>query len=152
MWIEDRTAEDGSDLGSKLTHAFQILDTPYSERSSSLDEQMAAFPYINGSLFDETLAIAAFDSKMRDILLDACALDWSQISPAVFGAMFQSIMDAEARRNLGAHYTSEQNIEKLIRPLFLDELRTEFDKIKNNKIKLFEFHKKQRTLTFLDPA
>ena len=152
LWIEERTAEDGSDLGSSLTHAFQILDTPYNKRSSSLDEQLAAFPYVNGSLFEETLPIAAFDSKMRDALLDACALDWSQISPAVFGAMFQSIMDAEARRNLGAHYTSEQNIEKLIKPLFLDNLRAEFDKVKYNKNKLFDFHKKLRTLTFLDPA
>lgn len=152
LWIEERTAEDGSDLGSKLTHAFQILNTPYPERSNSLDEQLAAFPYVNGSLFAETLPIAAFNTKMRDALLEACALDWSQISPAVFGAMFQSIMDGEARRNLGAHYTSEQNIEKLIKPLFLDELRAEFDKVKNNRNKLFEFHKKLRTLTFLDPA
>lgn len=152
LWLEERTAEDGSDLGAKLAHAFQILNTPYGERTSSLDEQLAAFPYVNGSLFEETLPIAAFDSKMRDLLLEACALDWSQISPAVFGAMFQSIMDAEARRNLGAHYTSEQNIEKLIKPLFLDELRAEFEKAKNNRNKLFEFHKKLRTLTFLDPA
>lgn len=152
LWLEERTAEDGSDLGAKLAHAFQILNTPHGERTSSLDEQLAAFPYVNGSLFEETLPIAAFDSKMRDLLLEACALDWSQISPAVFGAMFQSIMDAEARRNLGAHYTSEQNIEKLIKPLFLDELRAEFKKVKNNRNKLFEFHKKLRTLTFLDPA
>jgi type I restriction-modification system DNA methylase subunit len=152
LWIEDRTAEDGSDLGSQLSHAFQVLDTPHRDRSVSLDEQLAAFPYINGSLFSETLPIAAFDAKMRDALLEACALDWSQISPAVFGAMFQSIMDAQARRNLGAHYTSEQNIEKLIRPLFLDELQAEFAKVKNNKNRLFEFHKKLRTLTFLDPA
>lgn len=152
LWIEERTAEDGHDLGSKLTHAFQILNTPYNKRAKSLDEQLAAFPYVNGSLFEETLPIAAFTSQMRDALLEACALDWSQISPAVFGAMFQSIMDAEARRNLGAHYTSEQNIEKLIKPLFLDELRAEFERVKNNRNKLFEFHKKLRTLSFLDPA
>ncbi len=152
QWIEEWTAEDGSDLGSKLAHAFQILNTPDEKRSQSLNEQLAAFPYVNGRLFEETLPIAAFDSTMRDALLDACALDWSQISPAVFGAMFQSIMDSEARRNLGAHYTSEQNIEKLIKPLFLDELRAEFERIKHNGNRLFEFHQKLRTLTFLDPA
>ncbi|MDT0619225.1 DNA methyltransferase [Salinisphaera sp. P385] len=152
LWLEERTAEDGSDLGAALTHAFQVLNTAHDRRSGSLDEQLAAFPYVNGRLFEETLPIAAFDSAMRDALLEACALDWSQISPAVFGAMFQSIMDSDARRNLGAHYTSEQNIEKLIKPLFLDELRAEFERVKHNRNKLFEFHKKLRTLTFLDPA
>ncbi|HET7313228.1 DNA methyltransferase [Salinisphaera sp.] len=152
QWLEDWTIEDGSDLGSKLAHAFQILNTPHHQRLTSLDEQLAAFPYVNGRLFEEPLPIAAFDSSMRDALLDACALDWSQISPAVFGAMFQSIMDGEARRSLGAHYTSEQNIEKLIKPLFLDDLRAEFERVKHNRNKLFGFHKKLRTLTFLDPA
>ena len=98
------------------------------------------------------LPIADFDSAMRDALLDCCALDWSSISPAIFGALFQSIMDAKARRNLGAHYTSEENILKVIKPLFLDDLWAEFHKVKNNKNKLFEFHKKLRTLTFFDPA
>lgn len=152
MWLEERTAEDGSDLGSQLAHAFQILNTPYAERSGSLDEQLAAFPYVNGRLFTESLPIAAFDAGMRNALLEACALDWSQISPAVFGAMFQSIMDKDARRDLGAHYTSEQNIEKLIKPLFLDGLHEEFERVKTHRNKLFEFHKKLRSLTFLDPA
>ena len=89
---------------------------------------------------------------MRDSLLDACAIDWSAISPAIFGALFQSIMDAKARRNLGAHYTSEENILKLIQPLFLDELRAEFHKVKGHRNRLFEFHKKLRTLNLLDPA
>jgi hypothetical protein len=89
---------------------------------------------------------------MREALLDLCALDWSLISPAIFGSLFQSIMDSEARRNLGAHYTSEENILKLIKPLFLDALWAEFEKIKGNKNRLFEFHKKLRSLTFLDPA
>ncbi|MCL4470291.1 MAG: N-6 DNA methylase, partial [Gammaproteobacteria bacterium] len=80
------------------------------------------------------------------------ALDWSAISPAIFGALFQSIMDGRARRNLGAHYTSEENILKLIGPLFLDDLKAEFQRARNNKNKLFEFHKKLRTLTFFDPA
>lgn len=151
-WIDSRTGEDGSDLGSALAHFFQILNTAGEMRSSHLDEQLAAFPYVNGKLFEEALPIAEFDSAMREALLDACALDWSRISPAVFGALFQSIMDAKARRNLGAHYTSETNILKLIKPLFLDELHTEFEKIKHNRNRLFEFHKKLRSLTFLDPA
>lgn len=151
-WVENRTAPDGSDLGPLLARFFQVLDTPESQRGHALDEQLAAFPYVNGKLFEERLPIADFDRATREALLDACALDWSQISPAIFGALFQSIMDAKARRNLGAHYTSERNILKLIRPLFLDELRAEFEKVKGNRSRLFEFHKKLRGLTFLDPA
>ncbi|MDP3744901.1 MAG: hypothetical protein Q8Q76_11270 [Methylotenera sp.] len=89
---------------------------------------------------------------MREALLDLCALDWSLISPAIFGSLFQSIMDSEARRNLGTHYTSEENILKLVKPLFLDALWVEFEKIKHNKNRLFESHKKLRSLTFFDPA
>jgi hypothetical protein len=160
-FIEERTAADGSDLGSRLAQLFQTLNTAdgsggegntANQRSKMLDAQLAAFPYINGKLFDETLRMADFDASMREALLDACALDWSAISPAIFGSLFQSIMDEKARRNLGAHYTSEENILKLIKPLFLDELWAEFEKVKNNKNKLFDFHKKLRTLTFFDPA
>ncbi len=151
-WIEERTAEDGSDLGPQLAQLFQILNTPENRRAKTLDEQIAAFPYINGKLFEEMLPIASFNLAMREALLDCCALDWSAISPAIFGALFQSIMDAKARRNIGAHYTSEENILKLIQPLFLDELWAEFGRVKSNKNKLFEFHKKLRTLTFFDPA
>ncbi len=152
IWLDERTAQDGSDLGAQLTQYFQTLNTPEDKRSKNLDEQTAAFPYVNGKLFEETLPIAAFDATMRDALLDCCALDWAAISPAIFGALFQSIMDDKARRNLGAHYTSEENIQKLIKPLFLDALWAEFHKIKGNKNKLFEFHKKLRGLTFFDPA
>jgi len=151
-WIEERTASDGSDLGPQLAQLFQILNTPEDHRTKTLDEQIAAFPYVNGKLFDEMLPIADFDLAMREALLDCCALDWSAISPAIFGALFQSIMDAKARRNLGAHYTSEENILKLIQPLFLDDLHEEFRRVKGNKNKLFEFHKKLRSLTFFDPA
>jgi hypothetical protein len=151
-WLEERTAPDGSDLGSQLAQFFQVLNTPEDKRSPNLDEQLRPFPYVNGKLFEEMLPIAAFDTAMRDALLDCCALDWAAISPAIFGALFQSIMDGKARRNLGAHYTSEENILKLIGPLFLDELRSEFQRVRNNKIKLFEFHKKLRTLNFFDPA
>ena len=113
---------------------------------------MATFPYVNGKLFEEFLPIPSFDSKMREILLECCYLDWSKISPAIFGSLFQSIMDKEHRRNLGAHYTSEANILKLIRPLFLDELYEKFEKVKKNKKQLAEFHKELSTLHFLDPA
>ncbi len=151
-FVEERTATDGSDLGSRLAQLFQVLNTADDKRSKALDEQIAAFPYINGKLFAEALPMADFTATMRDALLDACALDWSAISPAIFGSLFQSIMDEKARRNLGAHYTSEENILKLIKPLFLDELWAEFEKVKRNKNKLFEFHKKLRTLSFFDPA
>jgi type II restriction/modification system DNA methylase subunit YeeA len=103
-------------------------------------------------LFADSLPSAQFDTKMREALLDLCALDWSLIYPAIFGSLFQSIIDANARRNLGAHYTSEENIFKLIKPLFLDALWTEFEKIKGNKNRLIDFHKKLRDLNFLDPA
>ncbi len=151
-FIEERTAEDGSDLGDRLDNLFFALNTPYGKRLKNLDEHVAAFQYINGKLFEERLPPAAFDSAMRQSLLDCCALDWSRISPAIFGSLFQSIMDKKARRNLGAHYTSEKNILKLIKPLFLDALWEEFEKVKNNKNRLFDFHKKLRRLNFLDPA
>lgn len=151
-FIEERTSADGSDVGPRLAQLFQVLNTPDAKRSPALDTQLATFPYINGKLFEESLPMADFTAPMREALLDACALDWSAISPAIFGSLFQSIMDAKARRNLGAHYTSEENIQKLIGPLFLDDLHAEFDKVKNNRNRLFEFHKKLRTLTFFDPA
>jgi type II restriction/modification system DNA methylase subunit YeeA len=129
-----------------------VLNTHEVKRLTNLDESLATFPYVNGKLFAEPLPPAQFDSKMREALLDLCALDWSLISPAIFGSLLQSIMDSDARRNLGVHYTSEENILKLIKPLFLDTLWGEFEKIKVNKNRLFEFHKKLRSLTFLDPA
>jgi hypothetical protein len=151
-FVEERTAPDGSDLGPRLGQLFQVLNTPESQRSQNIDEQLGQFAYINGRLFEETLPMADFSTAMREALLDACGLDWSAISPAIFGSLFQSIMDEKARRNLGAHYTSETNILKLIKPLFLDELHAEFERVKGHRNKLFEFHKKLRQLTFLDPA
>ena len=151
-FVEERTAPDGSDLGPRLGQLFQVLNTPESQRSKNIDEQLGQFAYINGRLFEETLPMADFSTAMREALLDACALDWSAISPAIFGSLFQSIMDEKARRNLGAHYTSEANILKLIKPLFLDELHAEFERVKGNRNKLFEFHKKLRQQTFFDPA
>lgn len=151
-YIEQRTREDGSDLALHLNALFETLNTPAGKRLKNLDEQLAAFPYINGKLFAELLPTASFDSAMRQSLLDCCGLDWGRISPAIFGSLFQSIMDKTARRNLGAHYTSEGNILKLIKPLFLDELRAEFERIKTNAKRLLEFQQKLRSLTFLDPA
>ena len=151
-FVEERTAPDGSDLGPRLGQLFQVLNTHESQRSKNIDEQLGKFAYINGRLFEETLPMADFSTAMREALLDACALDWSAISPAIFGSLFQSIMDEKARRNLGAHYTSEANILKLIKPLFLDELHAEFERVKGHRNKLFEFHKKLRQLTFFDPA
>jgi len=151
-WLDERTAADGSDLGPQLAQLFQVLNQADESRPNTLDEQLRAFPYVNGKLFEEPLPLASFDAKMRDTLLDCCTLDWGAISPAIFGALFQSIMDDKARRNLGAHYTSEENILKLIKPLFLDALWDEFKKVKSNKSKLFEFHKKLHALTFFDPA
>ncbi|MDO9152114.1 MAG: hypothetical protein Q7U47_00105 [Paludibacter sp.] len=157
-YLEQRTNEDGSDLAAKLQELFQVLNTPKENRFKNLDEQLADFPYINGKLFEEILSMASFDSKMRQALLDCCYIDWSKISPAIFGSMFQSVMNPKERRNLGAHYTSETNILKLIKPLFLDELWKKFESIKNASTssaqakKLHEFHKKLSTLKFLDPA
>lgn len=151
-YIEQRTNEDGSDLAAKLQELFQVLNTPKQNRFKNLDEQLASFPYVNGKLFEEMLPMASFDSKMRQALLECCYIDWSKISPAIFGSMFQAVMNPKERRNLGAHYTSETNILKLIKPLFLDELYKEFETVKDNKNKLAEFHKKISKLKFLDPA
>ena len=156
-FIEQRTSADGSDLAAKLAELFQVLNTPPANRLATRDESLAAFPYVNGGLFAEFLPIAAFSPEMRCAILDCGELDWSKISPAIFGAMFQGVMDEKARHDLGAHYTSEENILKLIRPLFLDGLRSELDDIcalrgNSRPSRLRAFHEKISSLTFLDPA
>jgi len=151
-FIQNRTAPDGSDLGSKLTELFQYLNTPEDKRPKTLDESINEFPYINGGLFEEQLPVASFDKKMRRVLFESCYLDWGKVSPAIFGSLFQSVMDTELRRNLGAHYTSEKNILKLINPLFMDSLWTEFHSVKHNINRLKEFHEKISKLKFFDPA
>lgn len=150
--IAQRTSEDGADLGMWVGRIFQVLNTPPEKRQTTLDEQLAELPYVNGKLFEELLPLADFNAQMRGLLLDASMLDWSRISPAIFGSMFQSVMDAKARRNLGAHYTSEKNILKLIGPLFLDGLKAELDKAGHDEKKLAQLHRKLASLTFLDPA
>ncbi len=155
-WIEQRTGDDGADFGSLMNTLFEVLDTPPAKRQKSLDEQLAGFPYVNGKLFAENLRSASFDRTMRETLLDCTALDWGQISPAIFGSLFQSIMDTKARRDLGAHYTSEHNIRKALGPLFLDDLWAELEKIttsgKPNAKRLLEFHSKLASIRVLDPA
>lgn len=151
-YLDVRTAEDGSDLAMHIDTIFNVLNTPEDKRLKNIDEQLNLFPYVNGKLFEERLPPAAFDSEMRRILMDCCLLNWGKISPAIFGSLFQSVMDEKARRNLGAHYTSEKNIFKLIKPLFLDELWAEFEKTKNSKAQLQKLHDKISTLRFLDPA
>ena len=156
-FIETRTGEDGSDTGARLIELFQVLDTPEDQRHNTRDEDLTRFPYINGDLFNGPLRIPAFDSAMRRILLDACHFDWSNISPAIFGALFQSIMDPEERRAIGAHYTTEKNILKVIEPLFMDDLMAEFSQLKSRKdsrrlAELQRFQEKLGQMRFFDPA
>jgi hypothetical protein len=156
-YILERTNEDGSDLALHIQKIFEVLNKPKDKRLKTIDEQLNLFPYVNGHLFEEQIETADFDRPMRDTLIECCALDWSKISPAIFGAMFQSVMNDEERHDIGAHYTSEENILKLIRPLFLDGLREEFEKIKKpspalRRERLTKFHDKIASLKFLDPA
>ena len=157
LFIENRTREDASDLGSQLNALFDVLNTPPERRPRHLVEDLNAFPYVNGELFAERLPTAGFNRQMRNRLVAACRFDWSRISPAIFGSLFQGIMDAEERRQIGAHYTSERDILKVIRPLFLDDLRAEFDRIKRDRStrrtdRLHSFLNKLASLRFLDPA
>jgi len=145
------TREDGSDLGGALAFLFQILNTDDSDRPNTLDEDLVAFTYINGDLFAEVIPIPSCDRDIRNALLAACKFDWSAISPAIFGSMFQNVMTPAERRELGAHYTTEENILKTIRPLFLDELENDLAR-SNSKAALDRFHDKIAGLTFLDPA
>ncbi|KJZ03072.1 methylase [Halomonas sp. S2151] len=151
-FIEQRTSVDGSDLAARLNELFEVLNTPDEKRLKARDEQLNDFPYVNGGLFSERLATAAFDRELRQLLIDCCDLDWGQVSPAIFGSLFQGIMDADMRRNLGAHYTSEQNIMKVIGPLFLDDLKEELAKCGKSRTKLEAFHRKLASLHFFDPA
>ncbi len=155
--LETRTREDGSDLGGWLARLFQVLNTPVEQRQAKLDEDLARFPYVNGNLFAARLTIPDFDADMRAVLLDACRFDWTAISPAIFGALFQSVLEPVERRAQGAHYTTEKNILKVIEPLFLDDLRAEFQRIKRRKdhrrrAELESFHHRLGDMKFFDPA
>lgn len=158
--IERRTSVDGSDLGGWIALLFQTLDTEKgSARPKTLDEDLDAFPHVNGALFKETLRLPSFNSEMRERLLDACRFDWSEISPAIFGSLFQSVMNRAERRQMGAHYTNETNILKTIQPLFLDGLWEEFERLKSRSKKdtrrrseLEKFRDRLGMLRFFDPA
>ena len=156
-FLEDRTCPDGIDTGPLLDHLFTVLNTPEGKRSRNLDPNLAAFPFVDGDLFDERIATADFDSNLRRLLIEAAQFDWSRISPAIFGALFQSVMDPDHRRAVGAHYTTEQNILKVIEPLFLDELRAEFERIRaqrggRRRANLLRFQQRLGAMRFLDPA
>jgi hypothetical protein len=151
-YIENQTRPDGSDLGMNLARLFQVLDTPREQRQKNLDERLLGMPYVNGGLFSETLPLADMNAEMRDALVRCTGFDWSRISPAVFGSLFQSIMQPEERRQIGAHYTSERDILKLVHALFLDDLRAEFETLKHDRRRLPAFHQKLGALTFFDPA
>ena len=156
-YLEERTTEDGSDLGPRFEKFFETLDTPQEKRSRNLDEALAPLPYVNGALFRERLPMADFNSKMRDALIQCTHFQWERISPAVFGSLFQSVMESRERRQIGAHYTSEENILKVINPLFLDDLKAEFAKVREDKSnqktkRLNEFLDKLTKIKILDPA
>ena len=156
-FLENRTQKDGSDLGGWLAQLFQVLNTPEDRRPTTLDEDLNRFPYINGDLFRDPLLIPSFNSEMRQRLIDACTFDWSSISPAIFGSLFQSVMDKDERRAQGAHYTTEKNILKVIEPLFLDALRAEFYHLKSRRDsrripEMIAFQRQLGELRFFDPA
>jgi hypothetical protein len=149
-YIED-SREDGSDLSGRLNTLYWILNTPENTRMKTLSDELKRFRYINGSIFRDPLPPASFDRKMREALIAVSwGFDWTQISPSIFGAMFQGVMDPEARRALGAHYTSTENIHKLISPLFLDALYDEFERSKATTRELRAFQDKLASLHFLD--
>jgi len=151
-YFEKRTNMDGSDMGPILTQIFQVLNQPMENRQNTLDEDLAKLPLIDGPLFKEHLDLPSFNSDMRRTLLECSAFDWGKVSPVIFGSMFQSVMDEKARHDLGAHYTSETNIFKVINSLFLDDLKAELEAAGNSKKKLAEFKQKLADLRFLDPA
>jgi hypothetical protein len=155
--IADRTNPDGSDTGQWLSQLFEVLNTPVPQRQRNLDQDLAQFPYVNGDLFGERLRPPSFDAQMRSLLIDALDFNWDAISPAIFGSLFQSVMDKKERRSQGAHYTTERNILKVIEPLFLDGLRAEFNALvqrrdAGRRKALEAFHQKLSELRFFDPA
>jgi type II restriction/modification system DNA methylase subunit YeeA len=156
----EQTRADGRDVGSTLDDFFEVLDTPQDLRKNIYPE-FVPFPYVNGALFKGRIATHHFTSEARTALLECCKIDWSEISPAIFGTLFQAIMHFEdekstgktkKRREFGAHYTSETNILKVISPLFLDALKEELEKARGKKAKLNAFHAKLFSLNFFDPA
>jgi hypothetical protein len=155
--ITERTQPDGRDLGPLLAQLFDVLNTSPERRQRNLGADLDQFPYINGDLFNERLPVPVFDSTARSLLLEACEFAWDAISPAIFGSLFQSVMDKKERRAKGAHYTTEKNILKVIQPLFLDRLREEFQQLKarrdsGRRKALESFQDRLGALRFFDPA
>lgn len=151
-FIETRTQSDGSDLGSQLAMLFQVLDKAETSRPSTMDEILLRFPYVNGHLFSDRIDIPSFDKRMRDELVRCTEFDWSKISPAVFGSLFQAVKSKEARRTLGEHYTTEHNILRALAPLFLDDLWVEYESVRDNAQRLERLHDKIANIRVLDPA
>ena len=151
---------EAKDLRRALRDLFEVLNTPKEKRSKYLQEELAAFPYTNGGLFEEEIEIPQFTEELKQTLLQNASLDfdWSEISPTIFGAVFESTLNPETRRSGGMHYTSIENIHKVIDPLFLNDLRHELDEILEDKVekqrirKLDSYQNKLASLTFLDPA
>ena len=142
-----------------LIELFKILDTPTEERDPYEEKKLLEFPYVNGGLFsDENIIVPSFDQECIDIIIKACDFDWSEISPTIFGAIFESTIADQARRSGGMHYTSLENIHKVIDPLFLNDLKAEYEEIIDSKdkskikSKLRFFQDKLASLTFFDPA
>ena len=152
FFLDERTNEDGSDLGPQLSLLFQTLNKSVEKRSPALDEALVPFPFVNGGLFADTIEIPVFNKAMREELLACCHFDWGRISPAVFGSLFQSIKSKEARRELGEHYTTEENILRVIEPLFLAELRRELVNSQSDIKKLERLREKLGKLQLFDPA
>lgn len=145
----------------EIIKLFRVLDTKPEDRDPYMEDDLAAFPYVNGGLFaDENIEIPRFTEEIVDLLVNkaSAGFDWSEISPTIFGAVFESTLNPETRRSGGMHYTSLENIHKVIDPLFLDELKAELEEIKALKVvktraqRLQEYRKKLSQLTFLDPA
>ena len=151
---------NAEDLNDALLKLFNVLNTPLEKRSKYLKEDLKAFPYTNGGLFEEAIEIPQFTEELKQTLLQNASLDfdWSEISPTIFGAVFESTLNPETRRSGGMHYTSIVNIHKVIDPLFLNDLRRELDEILEEKVektrlrRLDEYQAKLASLTFLDPA
>ena len=151
-FLEEHTAPDGHDLGAKLLELFAVLDTPLPERASARAPYLSNFPYVNGALFRENFRPPAFTTATRQRLIDCTYFDWSRISPAVFGSLFQSIADPKRRRTLGAHYTSEPNILKVLEPLLLDGLRADLHAAGTSRPALTRLQNRLADLRLLDPA
>lgn len=153
----ENTSDDGVDLGPRLVSLFDILNTPKEKRQKNIPAELNQFEHINGDLFGSSHSIPRFDGKTRAKILKAAKFNWEPVSPAIFGSLFQSVMSPEERHDSGAHYTTEENIMKVVSPLFLDDLRTEFCRIKERrdagrKKALDKFRRKLAGLKFLDPA